>query len=32
MELSTECLGRIAKGFSDPEIEAIAVWFGAQPQ
>lgn len=25
-------MGRIAKGFSDPEIEAIAVWFGAQPQ
>ena len=24
-------MGRIAKGFSDPEIEAIAVWFGAQP-
>jgi len=25
-------MGRIAKGFSDPEIEAIAVWFSAQPQ
>ncbi len=24
-------MGRIAKGFSDPEIDAIAVWFGARP-
>ena len=23
-------MGRIAKGFSEPEIEAIAAWFGAQ--
>jgi cytochrome c553 len=23
---------RIAKGFSDPEIDAIAAWFGAQAQ
>ena len=23
-------MGRIAKGFSDPEIDTIAVWFGAQ--
>jgi sulfide dehydrogenase cytochrome subunit len=23
-------MGRIAKGFSDPETEAIAAWFGAQ--
>lgn len=25
-------MGRIAKGFSDPEIEAISVWFSKQPQ
>jgi len=25
-------MGRIAKGFSDPEIEAISVWFSTQPQ
>lgn len=25
-------MGRIAKGFSDTEIEAIAVWFSTQPQ
>jgi cytochrome c553 len=24
-------MDRIAKGFSDDEIKAIAVWFGAQP-
>lgn len=24
-------MGRIAKGFSDPEIDAISAWFGAQP-
>lgn len=24
-------MGRVAKGFSDPEIDAIAAWFGAQP-
>ncbi len=29
---SATVMGRIAKGFSDAEIEAIAVWFGAQPQ
>ena len=23
-------MGRIAKGFSDPEVDAIAVWFSAQ--
>ena len=23
-------MGRIAKGFNDQEIDAIAVWFGAQ--
>lgn len=25
-------MGRIAKGFSDTEIEAISVWFSKQPQ
>jgi sulfide dehydrogenase cytochrome subunit len=25
-------MGRIARGFSDTEIEAIAVWFSTQPQ
>ena len=25
-------MGRIAKGFSDPEINAIAAWFAAQPE
>ena len=25
-------MGRIAKGFSDPEIEAISIWFSKQPQ
>ena len=25
-------MGRIAKGFSDTEIEAIAIWFSTQPQ
>ena len=24
-------MDRIAKGFSDDEIKAIAAWFGAQP-
>ncbi|UYN95473.1 MAG: hypothetical protein KIT25_00565 [Enhydrobacter sp.] len=24
-------MGRIAKGFSDAEIDAIAAWFGARP-
>jgi cytochrome subunit of sulfide dehydrogenase len=23
-------MGRIAKGFTDPEIDAISAWFGAQ--
>ncbi len=23
-------MGRIAKGFTDPEIDALAAWFGAQ--
>ena len=25
-------MGRIAKGFNDPEIDAIAAWFAAQPE
>ncbi|MFO1081706.1 MAG: cytochrome C [Reyranellaceae bacterium] len=25
-------MGRIAKGFDDTQIEAIAVWFAAQPE
>ena len=25
-------MGRIAKGFTDPEIDAIAAWFAAQPE
>ena len=25
-------MGRIAKGFDDPQSEAIAVWFAAQPE
>jgi cytochrome subunit of sulfide dehydrogenase len=24
-------MGRIAKGFSDDEVKAIAAWYGAQP-
>ena len=25
-------MGRIAKGFTDPQIDAIAAWFAAQPE
>ena len=25
-------MGRIAKGFDDPQTEAIAAWFAAQPE
>ena len=25
-------MGRIAKGFDDAQIDAIAAWFAAQPQ
>jgi cytochrome c553 len=28
---SATVMDRIAKGFSDDEIKAIAAWFGAQP-
>jgi cytochrome c553 len=31
-KLPSTVMGRIAKGFSDGEIEAIAAWYGAQKQ
>ena len=31
-KLTSIVMGRIAKGFSDSEIEAIAAWYGAQNQ
>jgi len=30
--VSSTVMGRIAKGFSDPQIDAIATWFAAQPE
>jgi sulfide dehydrogenase cytochrome subunit len=29
-QLPSTVMGRIAKGFSDPEIDAIAHWYGSQ--
>jgi cytochrome c553 len=29
-QLSSTVMGRIAKGFSDDEVKAIAAWYGAQ--
>jgi cytochrome subunit of sulfide dehydrogenase len=29
-QLPSTVMGRIAKGFSDAEIKAIAIWYGAQ--
>jgi len=29
-QLASTVMGRIAKGFSDDEIKAIAAWYGAQ--
>jgi cytochrome c553 len=31
-QLPSTVMGRIAKGFSDEEIRAIAAWFGAQKE
>jgi cytochrome c553 len=31
-KLPSTVMGRIAKGFSDSEIEAITAWYGAQKQ
>jgi cytochrome c553 len=30
--LQSSVMGRIAKGFTDPQIDAIAAWFAAQPE
>jgi sulfide dehydrogenase cytochrome subunit len=31
-QLASTVMGRIAKGFSDEEIKAIAAWYGAQKE
>ena len=29
---ASSVMGRIAKGFTDPQVDAIAAWFAAQPE